>query len=400
MARWAAYLDSTRKLPAHRMAVSGGNLFTPGSPEERAKGQAMFHAFHDMRFDAVSLAENDFSYGLGALEGYLSEVPLVSTNLEWGDSHEPLGQRMIVKSYRGMPGSGNRKGSFKVAVLSFLDERSQGIIDSYLSRSQRKVHIVPIVESAKEWVPKARAEAEIVVALVQLTSGEAARFAKDVPGIDVMVAGKNYENTMMRPQHEGGTVVVANTDRGRFVGELKFNFSQLADPVPGQIFLDQNSRSDTTYKWLVDWSKRLGSMEAIARVACNDTLNLGASWAGSGTCQNCHADIVDSWSKTRHASAMADLKLKHEETNLECLKCHAVGVGERGFDPRYPAPSYQNVQCESCHGSAVRHLYARPDQMKDAFEHRPDKKTCLKCHDSHQDPKFDYKTAWARIRHG
>ena len=76
-------------------------------------------------------------------------------------------------------------------------------------------------------------------------------------------------------------------------------------------------------------------------------------------CGNCHAEKQGDWATTKHAQAWGDLVASGHQT-AECNSCHSVS--ERGNAAAAPAgysavadTAYQDVQCESCHGSGFEH---------------------------------------------
>ncbi len=78
------------------------------------------------------------------------------------------------------------------------------------------------------------------------------------------------------------------------------------------------------------------------------------------TCGNCHAGHQASWSQTKHASAFSTLVASGHATSA-CYSCHTVN--EHGNGLTGPAgwlakadTTYQDVQCESCHGAGTKHV--------------------------------------------
>ena len=76
-------------------------------------------------------------------------------------------------------------------------------------------------------------------------------------------------------------------------------------------------------------------------------------------CGNCHAEKQADWTTTKHSQAWGDLVASGHQTS-ECNSCHSVS--ERGNAATAPAgysavadAAYQDVQCESCHGSGFDH---------------------------------------------
>jgi hypothetical protein len=91
----------------------------------------------------------------------------------------------------------------------------------------------------------------------------------------------------------------------------------------------------------------------------------GASpqYAGSQTCADCHAEVLNTQIHTAHAGAFSNPQFVSlgGNTNAACYTCHTVGAGlPTGFRSQALTPQLAGVQCENCHGPAARHA-ANPD---------------------------------------
>ena len=135
-------------------------------------------------------------------------------------------------------------------------------------------------------------------------------------------------------------------------------------------------------------------------------------FVGNGVCAACHAEIVASWQKSRHAHAFATLEKKGKHFDPECLACHVVGLkpwmapedafatdkifeGGTGFLSLQTTPHLKNVQCENCHGPARAHL----ENSKIKPANKDPKIICVSCHQGSHSPVFNFETYWPKIKH-
>ncbi len=126
-------------------------------------------------------------------------------------------------------------------------------------------------------------------------------------------------------------------------------------------------------------------------------------FVGSESCRECHQIIYDNWKKSKHANAFATLVRRQRDNNPGCLECHVVGLAsEDGFNGIAATPERVNVQCESCHGRASRHVQARrADKSKTTGQMPPvQSQSCTVCHDCIHSVKFDYSDYWKKLNHG
>jgi predicted CXXCH cytochrome family protein len=97
------------------------------------------------------------------------------------------------------------------------------------------------------------------------------------------------------------------------------------------------------------------------------------TYAGSGSCSNCHGDIHESWSETRHAHAFStpifqqDWDELHRQTS--CLECHTTG-----YDTQTGTYAEEGVSCEACHGPF------QPNHPAQNMPITPDAELCRTCH--------------------
>lgn len=162
-------------------------------------------------------------------------------------------------------------------------------------------------------------------------------------------------------------------------------------------------------------------------------------FVGNTQCKLCHNKPSEGaqwtvWKKMAHANAFKVLSSEKavalgKELGLEklpaesadCLKCHVTGIDKSTLATPAKIKKEEGVQCESCHGPSSGHLVdGKAIRMKKATDVdilaniiRPDKTTCMKCHNSDNptwDPEkytledgkkvgFDYKQAYEKIAH-
>ena len=132
-----------------------------------------------------------------------------------------------------------------------------------------------------------------------------------------------------------------------------------------------------------------------------------AEYVGSETCQSCHANEHERWSKGPHAGAFATLEAENESQNEACLQCHTTGFQKSGGFPE-GGERHANVGCESCHGPGGNHV--GPDAKREGTILPLTEKCgscailqiCGTCHDDANDPGFEFEVLDKidAIRHG
>ncbi|MCC7195085.1 MAG: hypothetical protein IT356_05965 [Gemmatimonadaceae bacterium] len=127
--------------------------------------------------------------------------------------------------------------------------------------------------------------------------------------------------------------------------------------------------------------------------------------AGKQTvCGSCHVDFQTRWSKTKHASAWADLQASGGAKGY-CEACHTVNnLGNFAADTAVgfrstKADRYHDVQCESCHGSGLTHASAPSSANRPLASIVSDTTVtsgCGGCHTGSHDP---FASEWQKSGH-
>jgi hypothetical protein len=169
------------------------------------------------------------------------------------------------------------------------------------------------------------------------------------------------------------------------------------------------------------------------------------TYVGSENCMKCHAAEYAVWKNTKHAKAYEALeKLAKrpglQQFNGECITCHTTGFNYKsGFENKEKTPFLVHNGCENCHGPGSAHAkdpknktfiaatipwrttekdklpskqfmekmgnldgIARGKIEVDASTQRvvnTISRMCVKCHDSENDPKFDFYKYMPQIYH-
>jgi hypothetical protein len=257
-----------------------------------------------------------------------------------------------------------------------------------------------------------RVKHDLAIVIIQASQERIAEIVNKCSGIDLVVdgmsrgVGNNFSGNkkpasnllpIVYNNSRGKAVVCLDlelADSGRWLCEkpqrrLAFTDSVKPDPEIEVLVSELRNERKTRYAIL---------REEKARKYMRD--NPPDMYLGARGCQNCHLEIWQQWQQTRHAGAWRSLVRKQREEDGACQSCHVTGmevpntVG--GFMSPDETPWMTGVQCEACHGPGGRHV-TNPE----ANRMLPgDEKGCLRCHDQQNDPNFDYREKWLKIKHG
>lgn len=162
----------------------------------------------DMGVDAAAMGNHELDYGQQIFRELIAEAryPILAANL----SAEPV--PFAVRPYVVLRPAGGPR----VAVLGLVTDE---LTTTTHPRNTGGIRVADPVETARQWVPELRRQADLVVVLSHLGYGADRRLAREVPGIDVIVGGHNHFR-FDEPRMEQGVPILQAGERGRYLGRL------------------------------------------------------------------------------------------------------------------------------------------------------------------------------------
>jgi 2',3'-cyclic-nucleotide 2'-phosphodiesterase / 3'-nucleotidase len=166
----------------------------------------MIAAMHALAYDAVTLGNHEFNYGLGVLQRVLGQArfPVISANVTTSQADDPADDRTFVPPFvilkRHLSCADGIARDLRIGVIGFLPPQVAQWDKVHLGSA---VGTRDILDAARAHVPRLRAAgADIVIALCH--SGIGGEVAEDlmenaavplaaVPGIDVVIAGHTHQ---------------------------------------------------------------------------------------------------------------------------------------------------------------------------------------------------------------
>lgn len=162
-------------------------------------------AFNALGYDAATLGNHEFNYGLPFLKASLSgaQFPVVSANIATRLGKSPARDKTLVPPYailrRSVVDSAGRKTTLRIGVIGFAPPQIEVWDREHLNG---RIRMRDIIAAAKAWLPRMRAQgAELIVALAHSGIGpldavdgmeDAATALAALPEIDAVIAGHSH----------------------------------------------------------------------------------------------------------------------------------------------------------------------------------------------------------------
>jgi 2',3'-cyclic-nucleotide 2'-phosphodiesterase (5'-nucleotidase family) len=176
-----------------------------------SRGKVVTDAFKQIRFDAITLGNHDFSWGQDGLK-YMMEgldTPVLGANItktadgKVMDGIEPY----IIKEMKGV----------KVAVIGL----NTPDIAHFIDESKREgLEFKDGAETLEKFLPEVKSKgADIVIVLSHLGVTEDEKLAAKVKAIDVIVGGHSH-TILEHARKVGHTIIVQAGSQGKYLGKL------------------------------------------------------------------------------------------------------------------------------------------------------------------------------------
>ena len=206
-------IDAARAQSSNSLLFDNGD-FLQGNPladfvasvPRRRRAHPVITAFNTLGYDAVTLGNHEFNYGVPFLSSALSDArfPVVSANIVTRMGNSPLRDQTFVPPYailkRKVVDRAGRNHNLRIGVIGFAPPQIE-IWDRDLVQGQ--IRMRDIIASARAWLPRLRARgADVIVALAHTGIGpveaedgmeNAATALAALPEIDAVIAGHCHQ---------------------------------------------------------------------------------------------------------------------------------------------------------------------------------------------------------------
>lgn len=163
--------------------------------------------------------------------------------------------------------------------------------------------------------------------------------ASKFPFIDWMI-GAHSQSFLRFSSDVGNVKIVQTLSKNHYVGDIHINTnakkasdSYLLHEVRDEL---EKSLNPNPFKKFIDNHKtRMNEIQLQEQSHMETSLAPNAppkKYKTAASCIECHKPQGDFWQGTPHSIAYTTLMNVHEQNNLQCIKCHSLGLGDpRGF---------------------------------------------------------------------
>lgn len=399
--------------------MDAGNQVRRIGRQAEQKYQSTVNALRLMGYRAVGLGPDDLRLSAGELV-----YPIVAMTDEEGQSDifvsanaNALG---FVRPYRIL-----ETGGMKIGVTTVVGQAGiEGV-------TQAEISTKAPVDGLREAVTAIKtAGCDFCVVMALADQEETAELAKQVSGIDLIVAADGIGEPKFQPTAIPGTSteMIQTGAKGMYVGVVGLYRGQAPRMRYQRVALDarfsDSRRILDNMKEYQTVLKQLG----LDDLGLKPVKHIAGKFAGSQACGDCHTQAYEKWLETPHSHATKSIAEPTERSEIprhfdpECLSCHVTGWNpqayfpyETGYVDLVNSAHLHGNGCENCHGPGLAHVQAESGdgdfteaqilqlrkQMQLPLEKAEAK--CLECHDLDNSPDFHKQGAfeeyWEAIKH-
>ncbi|HZJ79973.1 MAG TPA: metallophosphatase [Dysgonamonadaceae bacterium] len=220
--RRAAFVDKVRSENENVLLFDAGD-FLQGTPYFNLfKGEVEVEAMNMLNYDAVTLGNHEFDYGMDVLVNLIKKAtfPIVCTNYDFSDTEVAD----IIKPYHII-----YKDGVKIGIVG-ANINPQGLI---ASTHYEGVKFLPLTETINQTAAMLRKElkCDMVIALSHTGIRTELELAENSRNIDVIIGGHSHtfmSEPAIRNNLDGKEVLIFQTNgRGVYVGRIDVELEKI-----------------------------------------------------------------------------------------------------------------------------------------------------------------------------
>jgi 2',3'-cyclic-nucleotide 2'-phosphodiesterase (5'-nucleotidase family) len=199
------------RAPQRTLLVDAGDAWQGTFISNANKGEAVTKGMNLMRYDALAVGNHEFDWGQDLLAQRAKEAvfPFLAANvIETKTGAAPSYLKPFVVKDLGIT---------RVGIIGLTNPGSATIVKA---TSVAGLQFRPAADSVRMLLSEVQKQADIVVVAAHIGTADATQLARDVPGIDVIVAGHDHQ-PIQTARVEGRTTIVDAGAYTQYLGRLE-----------------------------------------------------------------------------------------------------------------------------------------------------------------------------------
>jgi 2',3'-cyclic-nucleotide 2'-phosphodiesterase (5'-nucleotidase family) len=202
---------------------TGDALVGGGVLGDLTQGEVIVAGMNAMGYDALTLGPRELTLGVDLLQQRIGEAqfPMLSANVVYSGTNE-----LVASPYKIL-----EVGELRLGVVGLTRQADDATLE---------FEVLDALDTLAEYVPLVAEQADVVIVLTNASYRTGLELAREVPGIDLMVAAlpAQLPNQAIRASHEGAIVVSAEQPLPRHTGR---RLGRLVLEIDSEGVLDEKS---------------------------------------------------------------------------------------------------------------------------------------------------------------
>ena len=220
--RRATYIDQTRKENKNLLLFDAGD-FLQGTPYFNLfKGEIEVKAMNLLGYDAVTLGNHEFDYGLEVLENVarLAKFPIVSSNYDFSETKlNGLIEPFIIFN----------KGGVRIGVIG-INIQPKGLIAASNYKGVKYLDPLETANSMAEML-RNKYKCDMVICISHLGHNSDLNMAESTKGIDIIIGGHSHtfmkQPTLRKNIDDNDVLIFQTNGRGVYVGRIDVKLEKM-----------------------------------------------------------------------------------------------------------------------------------------------------------------------------
>jgi len=374
-------VDSIRSKNPNVLFVDTGDFFSAFGDKQKDRFSAQAQRL--LSHDVLGLGDQEFSNGAAFFrnEIYRKELPYISLNLK-------------IDGIPNLPSFKNiRAGDLNILITSVI---SPDVFRFYDKAAISDIHIADPVSALQAFL--SGHSADYVILLSHLGLEQDKMIAQKFSALNLIIGGHS-QDVLEKPVRINKTEIVQAGSDGYYLGKTEVRFSKKKKVIgftsallPMYIRLANDEQiAALARRYDFGFIKKSFKHHKLPEPIAESFLVRSAQ-----SCAACHQKQYEKWRKSAHASSWKSIRGKKKTKSAQCVVCHVSGFGRPdGFINENLTPGLKAVTCTDCHRIYPLHLQKK---NKETVE-RIDASVCRRCHDTQNDPTFNFKKDKMQITH-
>ena len=376
-------VDRIRREKKNILFLDSGDFFSPFG--DAFKDTLLIKALQYLKYDVMTPGDQEFNHGSGFFLQNIKPVvnAYVSTNLYINE--DPAAQHVKIFKF----------GQIRIAVLGIIAPAAFNYYDENITKDLK---IDDPFKALHDILPDIKEKADFIILLSHLGHEEDRKLALKFPRIDLIISGHS-QNVLQEAERINKSVIVQAGHDGYYLGKLDLIFTNKRKNYKFDsklLIMNLDLPNDPDIVNLAIRYHYAFIRNSIQKTKYIDIIPDIYITAPAEMCRNCHQTQYKHWLNGAHAGAYQSIRKEKKTKLLKCISCHITGFGRPdGFININLTKNLSGVHCSECHLTIRQHLTNKNKKGVVAVQ----EKTCTRCHDSENDPDFDFARDLERIRH-